>query len=500
MTAKKFSYGPLGFHVNHGGGRDAPLLGRLQALSNARPRRTSSFLCPPTGLSGKSAILRPAKGHRLIKRMTEPRRNWAGNYCYQARAVHRPVSIDEVRDLVRSHSRLKVLGTRHSFNGIADTTADHLSLERLNRIVSLDRENRTVTIEGGVRYGDLGPYLHREGWALHNLASLPHTSVAGAIATATHGSGDQLGNLATAVHSFEMVTADGNIATLTRRRDGDEFQGSVVALGGLGVVTTLTLDIEPAYDVRQLVFEGLSFAEFESHFDAITSSATSVSFFTDWRDDRFHQVWQKQRVAKGAPNVEAPPDFFGARLAANDVHPISAHPVEHCTSQMGVSGPWHERLPHFRLEFTPSSGAELQSEYLVPRRHACEALGAVARMRASIEPHILVTEVRTMAADQFWLSPNYLQPSVAIHFTWKPDWPTVKELLPVIEARLEPFGARPHWGKLCTMTPERVQSLYPRLADFQRLLQSRDPEGKFRNAFLDAYVAGIAARQPLQNL
>ena len=425
--------------------------------------------------------------------MTKSPGNWAGNYDYQATAAHCPVSVDHVRELVRGRSRLKVIGTRHSFNGIADTMGEHISLKHLNRIVALDRANRTVTIEAGVRYGELGLYLYREGYALHNLASLPHISVAGAIATATHGSGNQLGNLATSVTALEMVTADGNLVTVSRQQDGDEFNGSVVGLGALGVVTKLTLDIEPAYNVRQLVFEKLSFAEFESHFDAITSSASSVSLFTDWRDDWFHQVWLKQRVATEATQVGAPSGFFGARLAASDVHPIPGHGVENCTFQMGVSGGWHERLPHFRLDFTPSSGDELQSEYLVPRQHACQALGSLAHMRASIEPHILVTEVRTIAADQLWLSPCYQHACVAIHFTWKPDWPAVEKLLPVIEAQLAPFEARPHWGKLFTTVPECVQSLYPKLPDFQRLVRRRDPQGKFRNAFLDAYVPSVRA-------
>lgn len=413
--------------------------------------------------------------------------NWAGNQRYQAIGIHRPVSVTQVQELVARSRRVKAVGTRHSFNGIADTTGDHLSLERLNRIVSLDRDARTVTIEGGVRYGELGPWLHREGFALPNLASLPHISVAGAVATATHGSGDRLGNLATAVAALEVVTDDGTIVTFSRQEDPIAFFGAVVGLGALGVVTRLTLNVEPAYEVVQLVAENLTFAQVETHFDAITSSATSVSLFTDWRGDRFHQVWLKQRIDR-AP-AEPPVGFFGATLARVELHPLPGHAAENCTRQLGVAGPWHERLPHFRLEFTPSSGAELQSEYFVPRHHAMGALRALVQLRSRIVPLVMVSEVRTIAADDLWLSPCYRQACVAIHFTWKPDWPAVQKLLPAIEHALAPFDARPHWGKLFTMAPEQLRALYPKLSPFEHLRQRYDPTGKFRNAFLDACVS-----------
>ena len=416
-------------------------------------------------------------------------RNWAGNYTYRAARLHAPETVDQLQDLVARCRTLRVLGTRHSFNDIADSPEDLISLRHFDRVVALDRERRTVTVEGGVRYGDLCRYLHGEGYALHNLASLPHISIAGACATATHGSGDGNGNLATAVAAMEVITADGEVITLSRDHDSDQFHGAVVGLGGLGVVTKLTLDIEPAFTMRQNVYQDLPLERLENHFDQITSSAYSVSLFTDWRSATIDQIWLKRRVTDDAP-FEAEPEFLGATRASRPLHPIPIMSAVNCTEQMGVAGPWHERLPHFRMEFTPSVGEELQSEYLVPRQHAFAAFNAIDRLRDHVAPLLLISEIRTIAADDLWMSQCYKQPCVGIHFTWKKDWPAVRELLPSIEEALAPFDARPHWGKLFTMLPSRLQSLYERLPDFQRLLQTYDPHGKFRNAFLDRYIFG----------
>jgi alditol oxidase len=421
--------------------------------------------------------------------MREDRRNWAGNYRYRASHVHRPTTLAQVQELVASSRKMRALGARHSFNAIADSPGDQISLEQLPHAIAIDHDRRTVTVMAGVRYGELCQRLHREGVALHNLASLPHISIAGACATATHGSGDRNGNLATAVSAVEMVTADGTVVTLTRERDGDAFLGAVVGLGGLGVITRLTLELVPAFAMRQEVYEDLPLATLDAHFDAITASAYSVSLFTDWRDARFTQVWLKRRVTDEAAPVVAP-TFFGARPATRNLHPIASLAADNCTAQLGVPGPWYERLPHFRLEFTPSSGDELQSEYLVPRQHARAVLHAVAGLRTRVAPLLQIAEVRTIAADDLWLSTCYQQDSVAFHFTWVADWPAVSQLLPLLEDQIAPFNARPHWGKLFTLPPARLQALYPKLPDFWALLHHYDPAGKFRNAFLDTSLSG----------
>ncbi|HEX8598864.1 MAG TPA: D-arabinono-1,4-lactone oxidase [Chloroflexia bacterium] len=424
--------------------------------------------------------------------MTTSLNNWAGNYTYTAPRLHYPETLEQVQELVSRSSKLKVLGSRHSFNSIADTPGDLVSLDRLGAsgpLLTLDRERHTVTISAAARYGQINRQLHREGYALRNLASLPHISVAGACATATHGSGDHNGTLATAVRAMEVVTADGSMLVLSRDLSGDKFAGAVVALGGLGVVTKLTLDVVPAFDMRQDVYEHLPLSQLVDHFEQIVSGADSVSLFTRWQDDLVDQVWLKRRVTDEDEFAPAS-ELFGATLAPTHLHPIPSLSAESCTEQMGVRGPWFERLPHFRMDFTPSSGEELQSEYLVPRQHVIAAINTLFGLSARLAPLLQVTEVRTIAADDLWMSPCYQQACVGIHFTWKKDWDAVRQLLPVIEEQLAPLEARPHWGKLFTMPPQRVRLLYPKLPDFQRLLRSYDPQGKFRNAFLDRYIFG----------
>ncbi len=416
-------------------------------------------------------------------------RNWAGNLAYSAARFHRPATVEQVQAIVRASSKLRALGSRHSFNTIADTPADLVSLERLDKLVALDRKRGTVTVEAGITYGHLGAYLHGEGFALHNMASLPHISVAGACATATHGSGDRNGNLATAVTALEFVAADGELVALSRERDGDTFLGAVVGLGALGVVTRMTLAVEPAFSVQQEVYVDLPVAQLEANFEAIESGAYSVSLFTDWQRDAVNEVWLKRRLP-GDAALPVAAELFSATLATNALHPIAALSAESCTIQEGIPGPWHERLPHFRMECTPSSGDELQTEYFVPRHHALAAMRAVAALRDRLAPVLMISEVRTIAADALWMSPCYGQECVGLHFTWQPNWTAVQALLPLIEQQLAPFEPRPHWGKVFTMPAAQVQACYPRLADFRALLRQYDPQGKFRNPFVDTYIFG----------
>src|SRR5712664_1940404 len=413
--------------------------------------------------------------------------NWAGNLEYSTDRLYTTSSLEQVQSYVKKQSKLKVLGTRHCFNNIADSTHNFLFLKSMDDVVVLEPEAHTVTVHAGMTYGQLCPYLDSKGYALHNLASLPHISIAGACSTATHGSGEKNGNLATAVSALELVTAAGDVVKLSRHQDGEAFQGAVVGLGSLGVITKVTLDIQPAFIVRQHVYENLPLAEVKDHFDAIESSAYSISLFTDWQKQRVSEVWIKSRAEEGQA-FDATPEFFGAKLATKNLHPIAELSAENCTEQMGVPGPWYERLPHIRMGFTPSAGKELQSEYFVPRRHAVEAILAVERLRGHVSPHLMISEIRTIAADSLWLSPCYEQPCVSIHFTWKQDWPAVSKLLPLIEKELAPFKARPHWGKLFAMSPTELKSVYRRLPDFIQLSKKYDPQGKFRNEFLSTNV------------
>ena len=414
-------------------------------------------------------------------------KNWAGNIRYQARRLHLPRTVEEVRSAVSQSKKMRVLGTRHSFNGIADCGEDLLSLEHMNKVLALDPVGSTVTVEGGITYGQLCPYLDHHGFALQNLASLPHISVAGACATATHGAGRENGILATSVTGIQFVTADGTVMELSYDCDEPLVCGAVVGLGAVGVVTRLTLKIQPAFSMRQCVYEDLSLECLESEYDALMTSAHSISLFSRWNDEAIDQIWVKQRVRPD----DSPPasQIFGARLSVRPLHPIGGFCADACTDQQGRVGSWHDRLPHFRLDHVPSSGDELQSEYLIPRQHVLEAIRVICQQRESIRGLLQISEIREVAADELWMSPCYQRPCVGIHFTWKKQGPAVRAVLSVIEDALAPFDARPHWGKLFVMEPSRVQSLYHNVLErFQNLILRFDPGGKFRNPFVDTYI------------
>lgn len=410
--------------------------------------------------------------------------NWAGNLRYGASGIVAPRTTDEVRDAVTGAGAVRAVGTRHSFNAIADTDGLLVSTENLVDAPVIDADAGTVTVGAGIRYGELGRALQARGLALSNLASLPHISVGGAIATGTHGSGDAVASLAAVVAGLEIVTASGDVLTLSR---GDaDFDGAVVSLGALGIVTRVTLDVEQSFDVAQNVYERLAVDAVLDDVDAVTGAAYSVSMFTTWRDpDVLDQLWLKRRPDAGSA---APDEFLGARAATEARHPLPGISAENCTQQLGVAGPWIDRLPHFRLEFTPSNGEELQSEYLVPRRNAAAALEAVRGLSGRIAPLLQVNEIRTVAEDGLWLSSSYGEGAVGFHFTWLPRQAEVEAVLPAIEEALLPLGARPHWGKLFSADASTLRGLYPRFDDFVALAGRHDPRGVFRNAWLERTV------------
>lgn len=412
--------------------------------------------------------------------------NWAGNYSYGAGEIHYPESIDELRTVVASAPKVRALGSRHSFNPIADSEGILVSLAKIAPEIEIDAAALTVSVSAGTTYGVLATELQKQGFALHNLASLPHISIAGAIATGTHGSGDGNGNLATSVLALSFIDANGASYTVTRA-DTPDFAGYVVGLGSLGVLTRVTLRIEADYKVAQHVYTGLPWATVLDNYDAITSSAYSVSLFTDWSGDTVGQAWFKQRVGDG--RVENfPEQLFGGTAALTESHPLPGVSAVNCTPQLGVAGHAADRLSHFRMDYLPSNGDEIQSEYLVPREHALAAIAAMRELTDVITPLLLVAEIRTIAADDLWLSGNYGRDGIGLHFTWRLDQAAVEGVLPLIEQALAPFGARPHWGKVFTADAATIAPLYPKFEDFKALVQLRDPHGKFRNDFLERTV------------
>jgi alditol oxidase len=454
---------------------------------NNSPMKKRTFLkLTSTALAG-SAIFpfvscKPEKKTEAMKI-----KNWAGNLTYSTTNVFEPKTVEELQALVKGLPKFRTLGTRHCFNQIADSVDNLVSTKNLNQIISLDSNAKTITVGAGLRYGEFCQYLHERGFAIHNLASLPHISVGGAIATATHGSGIGNGNLATSVSAIEFVTANGEVVTLSREKNPEEFYGAVVGLGSIGVVTKVTLDLVPTFQVRQDVYLNLPLSQLDKNFDAIMSSGYSVSLFHDWGTESVNQIWIKSIVKEGEA-MKAEPEFFGAKLADRNVHPIIEISAENCTEQMGVAGPWFDRLPHFKMGFTPSSGEELQAEYFVPRDRAVEAIREVSTLRDEIKLMLMITEIRSIAADKLWMSTAYGKDMIAIHFTLKQNVEGVAALLPKLEAKLAPFNARPHWGKLFSIAPADLQSRYERIVDFKTLMKKYDPDGKLVNGFIEKYV------------
>ncbi len=413
-------------------------------------------------------------------------KNWAENLEYSTTDVHYPKNILEVQQLVKKFTKVRALGTRHSFSKIADSDQHLVSSRELQKIISLDKEKRTVTVEAGITYGQLAPYLQENGLALHNLASLPHISVGGAIATATHGSGISNGNLSSAVSAIELVTASGELVTFDKAKDPVKFYGAVVGLGALGIVTKVTLELLPSFNMKQVVYRNLPIAALEKNFQQVMSMGYSVSFFTDWKNKNVNEVW----IKKLSTDPDSKGDLYGASLATQNLHPVETQSAETCTDQMDKPGLWYERLPHFKMGFKPSTGKELQSEFFLPLEKGYEAMMAMESLHEKISPHLFISEIRTIKADEYWLSPCYQRNSVAIHTTWKQDPEVEKELIPLVQETLAPFSIRPHWAKLFNFSADQLAKSYAKMEDFKNLCRETDPNGKFRNDFLNTTVFG----------
>jgi alditol oxidase len=413
--------------------------------------------------------------------------NWSGNYQFTAREVIAARTIADVQEAVTKNNRVRALGTRHSFNDLADNGATLIDVTGIAPDPVLDEEKKTVTVGAGTSYGVLASWLEKNGWALHNLGSLPHISIAGATATGTHGSGSRNRILSAAIAGIEYAGADGELRHATRKDDA--FDGMAVGLGAFGIVVRVTLDIEPSYEIRQDAYAGLTWDRVLDDPDAVLSAAYSVSLFTDWTGPTLRAAWVKRRASH-----EADDDFFGARREPGPIRFIDA-PEDNLTIT-GVPGPWSQRLPHFRLDTMPSNGDEIQSEYFLDKRHAAEALQALRQRAGDIAPVLQVSEIRSVAADSLWLSGSYQRETIALHFTWQNRPDQVAEAVTRVEEALAPFQARPHWGKVSHVTAGLVAELYPRLKDARELFERLDPEGRFGNGRLARL--GVRAGQVLR--
>jgi len=415
-----------------------------------------------------------------------PLTNWAGNQNFHAATVHHPTTIAELQDLVAAEPRIRALGTRHSFSAIADTAGVLVALGALDRNISVDPAGRTVSVSAGTRYGVLAAELQAQGFALANMASLPHVSVAGGTATGTHGSGDANGVLATSIAAIDLITADGSLRTIDRSHP--DLPAVAVGLGAFGVVSRLTLDIEPSFLVRQDVFVNAPWDAVLDRFDEVMASAYSVSLMGSFAGPVITQLWQKTRLP--VDDLELVAGIVRQAKFGGTWYDDAHLPVDTALNpRAGIPGPWSERLPHFRLDLPPSVGGdELQTEYFVSREHGVAALRMLRTLGEQIAPHLHAAEVRTVAADRLWLSPAFKRDCLSIGFTWRNHPAEVNALLPVIETALALFEPRPHWGKLWAMAPDELAGRYPRSGDFAELVRRYDPTGKFQNPLLQGVL------------
>jgi xylitol oxidase len=404
-------------------------------------------------------------------------KNWSGTVTFADSQTLAPSTVTEFSRVIAENPKVRARGSAHCFNAIADTDAISVTFEKLPHDLVINKEKQTVTVSAGIKYGELAVALEDRGWALHNMASLPHISVAGAIATATHGSGVKNGNLATAVRSLEIVLPDGSLKKVSKGDQG--FEGYVVGLGLTGIAVRIELAIEPTFSISQTVYRGMSRETYAANLDEIMSLAYSVSYFTTWAAAGGGEVWAKFRTGSVAPD-----GLFEAYPATSNRHPLPGLNPEPCTEQMAVSGPWHLRLPHFKMEFTPSAGDEIQSEFFVDRKDAPAAIAALEKIAPQINEILWVTEIRAIAADDLWMSPHFQRDSIGIHFTWK-KVDAVYEMVKVVEAVLEPFNYRPHIGKVYSASPEYLRKVMPMMQEFVQLVKEIDPTNKFGNVMTD---------------
>ena len=406
--------------------------------------------------------------------------NWAGNYAYTGR-LHRPRDLDEAASIVRESRSARGIGSRHSFTDIADA-ADLIDLTSLDRPPEFDADGRTIMVSGAATYSDIARSLAPHGAALRNLASLPHISVAGSIATATHGSGAAHGNLATSVTALEFITSSGEIVAVDRRTP--DFDGMVVSLGALGLVTAVTLEVDFDYEIAQHVYDDLPLDKAVEQLGMILSAAYSVSIFTTFAgslEGQVGQVWLKRRTDGSDRSMAPGVAFLDAPAATMHHHPVPGHDASVCTRQLGLPGLWSDRLPHFRMGFTPSAGNEVQSEFFVDAVDGPMAFDALRLAANEFADRLMVGEVRAIAADELWMSPQYQRASVGFHFTWFAG--DNDSAVRAVEVALEPFAPRPHWGKFFHAAHFDPPASYEMFEDFNDLVTRFDPHGVFRNSW-----------------
>jgi len=410
-------------------------------------------------------------------------KNWAGNLTFSAKEYIEIDSISKLQSIVSKASGVKVLATGHSFNDIADTNQTQISIKNLSNKIEIDSIKKVVLVPAGMQYADVCRYLETKGWALFNTASLGEITVAGAMLTGTHGSGSNNPVLSDCVEGIEMVLESGEIFNISRE-DSDEFFGFVISLGALGVFTKLKLKIVESFSIKQFVYENIGIQSISENFDDVFDKSYSVSYFSNWKKNSTGQIWMKFLDNNNFPQL--PSVWLDGNIANANQHPVKVNDPSPCTDQMGVSGKWLYRLPHFKLDSSPASGDEVQTEYLVDRAYVSHYIDELSNIGDEIAARVYATEIRTIKADDLWLSGAHGRQTVGFHFTWKKS-DSLQTFLPKIEEILGNHNGRPHWGKLFSTPRENLIGRYPKYSNFEDLLKKYDPNKKFRNSFINRY-------------
>jgi len=408
-------------------------------------------------------------------------KNWSESFQFSATEIATPESTEALQTVIAEAPTAKAIGTRHSFNAVADSPGGVLvDVSTLRDVhLAIDHEQMTASVPAGWTYSQAVRELEAAGVALGNLASLPHISVAGATATGTHGSGDRNPMMSAEIVGVEVVDGEGQLRVVG---EGHPDLGALsLGLGAFGVFTRVVFAVRPTFQVQQDYYRSAPWENVLANLDDIFASAYSVNIHGDFSTDTVRGVWRKHVCDSGEIMV-SPERLFGLTLERGQL-PNAA------TTRLHKPGPWSVRLAHFRPDAAPSTGGdELQSEYFVSRAHAVDALDALRSIGDRIDPHLWGAEIRTVASDDLWISPATGRDTLSIGLTWRKHPEAVHDLLPVVESTLEPFDARPHWGKLFAMEAPRLHALYPRLAEFNALRATYDPAATFASPFLDSLV------------
>uniref|UniRef100_A0A915D0Y3 FAD-binding PCMH-type domain-containing protein n=1 Tax=Ditylenchus dipsaci TaxID=166011 RepID=A0A915D0Y3_9BILA len=420
-----------------------------------------------------------------------PLLNWGGNFNFSTQDIKYPTTTAGVQQLVKEcKGKIRPVGTRHSFSEIANTNDTLICLVHMNLILSVDPSVPSVTVQAGITYTDLIPFLQSIGLAIPMMASLGEISIAGAINTAVHGSGAGIGNLATQVLGLQMVLADGSVVQYSKGQNDTELAAATVGLGALGIVTQVTLQAQPTYNLAINVFENMDMSVLDTQLYNITHSGYAINMWSTFGTPGvLDQVWITTKVDSNGVNAYGNvSQLYGAPAATAQSSPIAALPPTYVVPQMGIVGPYYERLTDYDLGLSGQEGQQTQSEYYVDFDDFVPALKALQTLSAEINAVVYVALFRITEKDELWMSPQYKKTTMAIHFSWQPKLDQVMALLPKIEAALAPFNPIPHWGKLYTLKPEQYLPLLPKYPEWREQVELHDPTHKFRNKWLEENI------------